>query len=84
MRQFKPKKIHIKTNKNQLSIHYKHENKKNKKSIFRKYNRQFILPKKINPKHLTSKLSKNESLKISTPLPPLTNNKNKLIPIDKK
>lgn len=84
VRQFRPEEIHIKTNGNQLSVHCKHEEKENGKSVFREYNRQFILPKEVNPEHLTSKLSGDGSLKISAPLPPLAGSRDRLIPIDKK
>lgn len=84
VRQFRPEEIHIKTNGNQLSVHCKHEEKENGKSAFREYNRQFILPKEVNPEHLTSKLSADGMLNIEAPLPALPGSRDKLIPIDRK
>jgi HSP20 family molecular chaperone IbpA len=84
LRQFRPEEIHIKTCGNQLSVHCKHEDKENGRSVFREYNRQFVLPKEVNPEHLTSKLSADGTLAITAPLPALPGCRDRLIPIDKK
>ncbi|XP_061188211.1 heat shock protein 30C-like [Saccostrea echinata] len=84
LRQFRPEEIHIKTTGNQLSVHCKHEEKENGKSSFKEYNRQFVLPKEVNPEHLTSKLSADGTLHITAPLPALPSSRDRLIPIDKK
>ncbi|XP_048777307.1 major egg antigen-like [Ostrea edulis] len=84
LHQFKPEEIRIKTSGNQLSVHCKQEDKENGRSVFREYNRQFVLPKEVNPEHLTSKLSGGGTLTITAPLPALAGPRERLIAIDKK
>ncbi|XP_046365916.2 alpha-crystallin B chain-like [Haliotis rufescens] len=81
VRQFKPEEIMVKTADKQLSVHARHEEKGDNKSVFREYHRQFMLPTNINPESLVSKLTRDGLLSIEAPLPALEESP-KLIPIE--
>lgn len=63
-----------------LQVHAKHEEKSESKSVYREYNREFLLPKGTNPEQIKSSLSKDGVLTVEAPLPALTSGE-KLIPI---
>lgn len=63
-----------------FQVHAKHEEKTESKSVYREYNREFLLPKGTNPEHIKSSLSKDGVLTVEAPLPAITAGE-KLIPI---
>jgi HSP20 family molecular chaperone IbpA len=69
VRQFRPEEICVKTSDNNLTVHAKHEEKSEGKSVNREYHRQYVLPKDLNPENLVSKLSRDGVLTIEAPLP---------------
>lgn len=81
MRQFKPEEIQVRTAGNTLTVSAKHDEKDPNKSVFREYNRSYVLPKDVAPDRLSSKLSTGGVLTIEAPLPALEGPKEKLIPI---
>lgn len=81
MRQFKPEEIQVRTAGNALTVTAKHDEKDPNKSVFREYNRSYVLPKDVHPERLTSKLSTGGVLTIEAPLPALEGPREKLIPI---
>jgi len=78
--QYTPEEIVVKTVDNKLLVHAKHEEKTETKSVYREYNREFLLPKGTNPEMIRSSLSKDGVLTIEAPLPALAAGE-KLIPI---
>lgn len=81
LRQFTPEEIQVRTSGNSLTVSAKHDEKDPNKSVFREYNRSYVLPKGVNPERLTSKLSTGGILAIEAPLPALEGPREKLIPI---
>lgn len=63
-----------------LQVHAKHEEKTESKSVYREYNREFLLPKGTNPELIKSSLSKDGVLTVEAPLPAITAGE-KMIPI---
>ena len=51
-------------------VHAKHEEKSDSRSVYREYNREFLLPQGSNPEMIKSSLSKDGVLTIEAPLPP--------------
>ncbi|XP_077516789.1 protein lethal(2)essential for life isoform X1 [Amblyomma americanum] len=83
--QYAPEEIVVKTIDNRLQVHAKHEEKSENRSVYREYNREFLLPKGTNPEQIKSQLSKDGVLTIEAPLPAIeAPNKERNIPIDKK
>ncbi|XP_026480480.1 heat shock protein beta-1 [Ctenocephalides felis] len=78
--QYAPEEIVVKTVDNKLLVHAKHEEKSDTKSVYREYNREFLLPKGTNPEAIKSSLSKDGVLTVDTPLPALAAGE-KMIPI---
>ncbi|XP_001949486.2 alpha-crystallin B chain isoform X2 [Acyrthosiphon pisum] len=78
--QYEPEEIVVKTVDNKLLVHAKHEEKSDSKSVYREYNREFLLPKGTNPEAIKSSLSKDGVLTVEAPLPAL-GGPDKLIPI---
>ncbi|KAG5868139.1 hypothetical protein JTB14_025488 [Gonioctena quinquepunctata] len=78
--QYAPEEIVVKTVDNKLLVHAKHEEKSESKSVYREYNREFLLPKGTNPEQIKSSLSKDGVLTVEAPLPAITAGE-KLIPI---
>merc|ERR1712071_49946 len=78
--QYTPEEIVVKTVDSKLLVHAKHEEKTDTKSVYREYNREFLLPKGTNPEMIRSSLSKDGVLTIEAPLPALASGE-KLIPI---
>lgn len=70
--QYAPEEIVVKTVDNKLLVHAKHEEKTESKSVYREYNREFLLPKGTNPEQIKSSLSKDGVLTVEAPLPALT------------
>lgn len=62
-------------------MHAKHEEKSDTKSVYREYNREFLLPKGVNPETIRSSLSKDGVLTVDAPLPPQLTGGETLIPI---
>nr|CAD7456997.1 unnamed protein product [Timema tahoe] len=62
-----------------VDVHAKHEEKSESKSVYREYNREFMLPKGTNPESIKSSLSKDGVLTVEAPLPAIEGEK--LIPI---
>ncbi|KAJ8970953.1 hypothetical protein NQ317_014061 [Molorchus minor] len=65
--QYAPEEIVVKTVDNKLLVHAKHEEKTESKSVYREYNREFLLPKGTNPEHIKSSLSKDGVLTVEAP-----------------
>lgn len=61
-------------------MHAKHEEKTDTKSVYREYNREFLLPKGTNPESIKSSLSKDGVLTVEAPLPAIAHGET-LIPI---
>nr|CAH0109524.1 unnamed protein product [Daphnia galeata] len=78
--QYTPEEIVVKTVDNKLLVHAKHEEKSETKSVYREYNREFLLPKGTNPELIRSSLSKDGVLTIEAPLPAIAAGE-KMIPI---
>lgn len=68
----------------QLQVHAKHEEKSDTKSVYREYNREFLLPKGVNPEQIKSSLSKDGVLTVDAPLPEALGAGEKMIPIAHK
>ncbi|XP_043233972.1 heat shock protein beta-1-like [Amphibalanus amphitrite] len=69
--QYKPEEIVVKTVDNKLLVHAKHEEKSDSRSVYREYNREFLLPQGSNPEMIKSSLSKDGILTVEAPLPAL-------------
>ena len=81
--QYTPEEIVVKTVDQKLLVHAKHEEKSDTKSVYREYNREFLLPKGVNPESIRSSLSKDGVLTVDAPLPALTSGET-MIPITHK
>jgi HSP20 family molecular chaperone IbpA len=79
--QYKPEEIVVKTVDNKLMVHAKHEEKTDNRTVYREYNREFLLPKGTNPEEIRSTLSKDGVLTVEAPLPSPSIGTEKLIPI---
>jgi len=79
--QYVPEEIVVKTVDNRLQVHAKHEEKSDNRSVYREYNREFLLPKGTNPELIRSSLSKDGVLTVEAPLPAIEGERR--IPIDK-
>jgi len=67
--QYTPEEIMVKTVDNKLLVHAKHEESAGGKSVYREYNREFLLPQGTNPEMIKSSLSKDGILTVEAPLP---------------
>lgn len=67
--QYAPEEIVVKTIDNRLQVHAKHEEKSDNRSVYREYNREFLLPKGVNPEDIRSSLSRDGVLTVEAPLP---------------
>ncbi|XP_074596607.1 alpha-crystallin B chain-like [Brevipalpus obovatus] len=67
--QYQPEEIVVKTIDNRLQVHAKHEEKSENRSVYREYNREFLLPSGVNPESIRSSLSKDGVLTVEAPLP---------------
>ena len=64
-----------------FQVHAKHEEKSDNKSVYREYNREFLLPKGVNPELIRSSLSKEGILTVEAPLPAIESGSERRIPI---
>ncbi|KFM69864.1 Heat shock protein beta-1, partial [Stegodyphus mimosarum] len=80
---YAPEEILVKTIDNKLKVTAKHEEKTSNKTIYREYNREFLLPTGTNPELIKSSLSKDGVLTIEAPLPAIESFRERTIPIDK-
>jgi len=67
--QYTPEEIMVKTVDNKLLVHAKHEENTGGNSVFREYNREFLLPAGTDPEAIKSSLSKDGILTVEAPLP---------------
>eukprot|EP00088_Acartia_fossae_P019323 TRINITY_DN21277_c0_g1_i1.p1 TRINITY_DN21277_c0_g1~~TRINITY_DN21277_c0_g1_i1.p1 ORF type:complete len:195 (+),score=41.35 TRINITY_DN21277_c0_g1_i1:28-585(+) len=67
--QYSPEEIIVKTIDNKLLVQAKHEENKDGRSIYREYNREFLLPQGTDPEQIKSSLSKDGILTVEAPLP---------------
>lgn len=79
--QYAPEEIVVKTVDQKLLVHAKHEEKSDTKSVYREYNREFLLPKGVNPETIRSSLSKDGVLTVDAPLPQALAAPETMIPI---
>ena len=56
--EYAPEEIMVKTVDNKLLVHAKHEEASGGRSVYREYNREFLLPHGTNPELIKSSLSK--------------------------
>ncbi|XP_021002029.2 heat shock protein beta-1 [Parasteatoda tepidariorum] len=80
---YAPEEILVKTIDNKLKVSAKHEEKTPNKTVYREYNREFMLPVGTNPELIKSALSKDGILTIEAPVPAIDSFKERTIPIDK-
>ena len=52
-----------------IQVHAKHEENTDGNSVFREYNREFLLPSGTDPESIKSSLSKDGILTVEAPLP---------------
>merc|ERR1711915_984787 len=69
VREYTPEEIMVKTVDNKLLVHAKHEENTDGNSVFREYNREFLLPSGTDPESIKSSLSKDGILTVEAPLP---------------
>lgn len=82
--QYEPDEIVVKTVDNRLTVHAKHEEKSENRSVYREYNREFHLPDGTDIEQIRSSLSKEGILTIDCPLPqPALSGASRRIPIDR-
>jgi len=79
--QYLPEEIVVKTVDNRLQVNAKHEENSPNRSVFRKYEREFLLPQGVNPELIRSSLSKDGVLTVECPLPQIEDNQERRIPI---
>jgi HSP20 family molecular chaperone IbpA len=79
--QYVPEEIVVKTVDNKLMVHAKHEEKSENRSVYREYNREFLLPKGTNPEAIKSSLSKDGILTVEAPLPAIDGPREHMITI---
>lgn len=66
---YEPEQILVKTLDNRLQIHAKREEKTSNSSMYREYNREFLLPDGTDPQLIRSSLSADGVLTVEAPLP---------------
>lgn len=82
--QYEPDEIVVKTVDNRLTVHAKHEERSENRSVYREYNREFHLPEGADIEQIKSTLSKEGILTIDCPLPaPALHGASRRIPIDR-
>lgn len=67
--QYEPDEIVVKTVDNRLTVHAKHEERSENRSVYREYNREFHLPDGTDIEQIKSSLSKDGILTVDCPLP---------------
>lgn len=81
--EYQPEEIVVKTVDNRLQVQAKHEEQTDSSSVYREYNREFLLPQGTDPEQIKSALSKDGVLTIEAPIPSaLEGTKERMIPID--
>ncbi|XP_053678337.1 heat shock protein beta-1 isoform X4 [Anopheles nili] len=68
--QYAPEEIVVKTIDNKLYVSAKHMEKSDTKTVYREYNREFVLPKGCLPENIRSSLSKDGVLTVDAPMQP--------------
>jgi len=82
--QYEPDEIVVKTVDNRLTVHAKHEERSENRSVYREYNREFHLPDGTDVELIKSSLSKDGILTVDCPLPaPQVHGTSRRIPIEK-
>lgn len=82
--QYEPEEIVVKTVDNRLTVHAKHEERSENKTVYREYNREFHLPDGTDVEQIRSSLSKDGVLTVDCPLPtPQLHGASRRIPIEK-
>lgn len=82
--QYEPEEIVVKTVDNRLTVHAKHEERSENRSVYREYNREFHLPDGTDVEQIRSSLSKEGVLTVDCPLPsPQLHGASRRIPIEK-
>lgn len=82
--QYEPDEIVVKTVDNRLTVHAKHEERSENRSVYREYNREFHLPDGTDVEQIRSSLSKDGVLTVDCPLPcPQLHGASRRIPIEK-
>lgn len=82
--QYEPDEIVVKTVDNRLTVHAKHEERTENRSVYREYNREFHLPDGTDVEQIRSSLSKDGVLTVDCPLPsPQIHGASRRIPIEK-
>lgn len=82
--QYEPDEIVVKTIDNRLTVHAKHEERSENRSVYREYNREFHLPDGCDIEQIKSSLSKDGILTVDCPLPqPQLHGASRRIPIDR-
>jgi len=67
--QYEPDEIVVRTIDNRLTVHAKHEERSENRSVYREYNREFHLPDGTDIEQIKSSLSKDGILTVDCPLP---------------
>lgn len=82
--QYEPDEIVVKTVDNRLTVHAKHEEKSENRSVYREYNREFHLPDGTDVEQIRSSLSNDGVLTVDCPLPsPQLHGASRRIPIER-
>lgn len=82
--QYEPDEIVVKTVDNRLTVHAKHEERSENRSVYREYNREFHLPDGTDVEQIRSSLSKEGILTVECPLPtPQLRGASRKIPIER-
>lgn len=82
--QYEPDEIVVKTVDNRLTVHAKHEEKSENRTVYREYNREFHLPDGTDVEQIKSSLSKDGVLTVDCPLPsPQLHGASRRIPIER-
>lgn len=82
--QYEPDEIIVKTVDNRLTVHAKHEERSENRTVYREYNREFHLPDGTDIDQIRSSLSKDGVLTVDCPLPtPQLHGASRTIPIEK-
>lgn len=71
---YAPEQIVVKTVDDRLRIHAKREERSENMSMYKEYNREFLLPKGVDVESIRSSLSADGVLTVEAPLPSLTSN----------
>lgn len=82
VQQFKPEEISVKTEKNTILVHAKHEEKEDEQgSISRQFTRRYQLPKEFKPEDVFSTLSSDGILTVKCAAPNVGSAESRPVPI---